>query len=98
MGQSARALIIVCDMDVDDLFTDSKLLDVIASRWEVPTEVQRLAELSLVNTFCPGTAYETLPLTLYLLDLEDKGLKVSWMMNEVQDVLKGARKARDGYL
>ncbi|KAF9009189.1 hypothetical protein BDZ89DRAFT_1143929 [Hymenopellis radicata] len=96
-----RSLTIICDTDVAHLFTDSKLMDLIASRWEVPKEVQRLAVLSLVNYSCPESldmiAYEALPLALFLLDLEDNGLEVSWVMGRVVDVLKDARKARESY-
>ncbi|KAF9048006.1 hypothetical protein BDZ89DRAFT_799890 [Hymenopellis radicata] len=92
-----RSLTIICDTVDAHFFTDSKLLDLIASRWKVPTEVQRLAVLSLTNYSCPDIAYEALPLALFLLDLEDKGLEVSWAMGELDDILKDARKARESY-
>ncbi|KAF9025410.1 hypothetical protein BDZ89DRAFT_1068289 [Hymenopellis radicata] len=96
-----RELAITCYLSADHLFTNSKFGDMIESRWNVPGDVSRLSKLTMVNCYGgrgePRIAHDTSTLTLLLLELEDKGLNVSWEMDHGQDVLAEARKLREGY-
>ncbi|KAF9031951.1 hypothetical protein BDZ89DRAFT_1063569 [Hymenopellis radicata] len=80
---SLRELSITAFMAVDHLFTNSKLYDVVASRWNVTGNVSRLSKLTLENEKelnKPCSIYETSTFASFLLNLKDQGLDVVWRM------------------
>ncbi|KAF9018869.1 hypothetical protein BDZ89DRAFT_1044216 [Hymenopellis radicata] len=99
-----RELEITCYMSVDHLFTNSKLYDMVASRWNVTGNVSRLLKLTLENyaeDFDEPSriTYETSTFASFLLNLKAQGLDVVWMMGGgYQDVLADAKKALERYL
>ncbi|KAF9034968.1 hypothetical protein BDZ89DRAFT_1062222 [Hymenopellis radicata] len=96
-----RELEIACGLTVDHLFTNSKLYDLVASRWNVTGNVSRLSKLTLENYIEPDEphiTYETSTLASFLLNLKDQGLDVVWKMNGRQDVLADAQKAVESHL
>ncbi|KAF9018880.1 hypothetical protein BDZ89DRAFT_1164966 [Hymenopellis radicata] len=93
-----RELAITCDMTVDHLFNNSKLYDMLASRWNVAGNVSRLSKLTLESyVHEPHITYETSTLASFLLNLKDQGLDVAWKMDGRQDVLADAQKAVERY-
>ncbi|KAF9031993.1 hypothetical protein BDZ89DRAFT_1158679 [Hymenopellis radicata] len=87
---------------VDDhlVFTNSKLYDLVASRWNVTGNVSRLSKLTLENHIDidePRITYETSTFASFLLNLQAQGLDVVWMMGG-QDVLADALEAVESYL
>ncbi|KAF9031969.1 hypothetical protein BDZ89DRAFT_1131578 [Hymenopellis radicata] len=96
-----RELEITCDMTVEHLFNNSKLHDLVASRWNVTGNVSRLSKLTLENYMQavePHITYGTSTLASFLLNLKDQGLDVVWRMNGRQDVLADAQKAVESHL
>ncbi|KAF9018601.1 hypothetical protein BDZ89DRAFT_1073714 [Hymenopellis radicata] len=83
----------------DGLFINERLPTMVRSRWDVQSDVARLSKLtfSMEESLEPHPACSTSMLALLLLDLEDKGLEVSWTV-ESEDVLKEGREHRQRFL
>ncbi|KAF9018593.1 hypothetical protein BDZ89DRAFT_1073701 [Hymenopellis radicata] len=96
---SLRELELRFSTTTDGLFINERLPTMVRSRWDVQNDVARLSKLtfSMEESFEPLPVCSTSMLASLLLDLQDKGLEVSWTM-ESEDVLKEGREYRQRFL
>ncbi|KAF9024956.1 hypothetical protein BDZ89DRAFT_1068735 [Hymenopellis radicata] len=96
---SLRELEISTNTLYDHLFNNERLQTMILSRWNVAPNAARLSKLALFKLHHrfpedPRPLYSTSSLALLLLDMQDNGLDVSWIINEF-DLLKEGKEYRE---